>query len=89
MNELQYHQNNQSYVLLHHKTLLLIYLKVPKIKITFSYLGGCSMLIRKLFIKPFSTIVSLLYPLKKSENLRVSDVFKGYRSGTLVENGLR
>ena len=37
-------------------------------------------------INPFSTNVRLLYPLK---NLRFSDVFREYRSGTLVENGLR
>ena len=37
---------------------------------------------------PFSTNVSLLYPLKTLENLRFSDVFRGYRSRTLVENGL-
>ena len=37
---------------------------------------------------PFLTNASLLYPLKTSENLRFSDVFRGYRSGTLVENGL-
>ena len=27
--------------------------------------------------------------MKTSESLRFSDVFRGYRSGTLVENGLR
>lgn len=27
-------------------------------------------------------------PLKTSENLRFSDVFKAYRGGTLVKNGL-
>ena len=27
-------------------------------------------------------------PLKTSENRRISDVFRGYRSETLVENGL-
>ena len=37
---------------------------------------------------PFSTNVPLLYPLKTSENLRFTDVFRGYRSGTLVESGL-
>ena len=36
---------------------------------------------------PFLTNVSLLYPLKTSENQLFSDVFRGYRSGTLVENG--
>ena len=39
-------------------------------------------------LNPFSTYVPLLYPLKASEDLRFSDVFRGYRSGTLVENGL-
>ena len=38
-------------------------------------------------INPFSTNVPRLYPLKTSENLRLSDVFRGYRSRTLVENG--
>ena len=40
-------------------------------------------------LNPFSTNVPLLYPLKTSENLRwFSDVFRGYRSWTLTENGL-
>ena len=39
-------------------------------------------------IKPFSSNVPLLHPLKTSENLRFSDVFRGYKIGTLVENGL-
>ena len=39
-------------------------------------------------INSFSTNVPLLYPLKTLENLRFSDVFRGYRSGTLVENEL-
>ena len=38
--------------------------------------------------KSFSTNVPLLYPLKTSENLWFSNVSRGYRSGTLVENGL-
>ena len=45
----------------------------------------------KLFVKivnPFSTNAPLLYSLKTSENFQFSDVFRGYRSGTLVENGL-
>ena len=37
----------------------------------------------------FSTNVPLLYPQKTSENLRFSDILRGYRSGTLVENGLK
>ena len=36
----------------------------------------------------FSTNVPLLYPLKTSENRRFCDVFRGYRSATLAENGL-
>ena len=40
------------------------------------------------FVNPFSTSVPLLYLLKTSENLRFSDVFRGYRSGTLVKNRL-
>ena len=39
-------------------------------------------------VNPFSSNVPLLYPLKTSENFRFSDVFRGYRSGTLVENRL-
>ena len=33
--------------------------------------------------------VPLLYPLKTSENQKFSDVFRGHRSGALVENGLK
>ena len=40
------------------------------------------------FINPFSTNVPHLYPLQISENQRSSDVFRGHRSRTLVENGL-
>ena len=40
-------------------------------------------------LNTFSTNVPLLYPLKTLENQRFSDVFKGCRSGTLVENGLK
>ena len=39
-------------------------------------------------INPFSTIVSPLNPLKISGKRRFSDVFRGFRNGTLVENGL-
>ena len=38
---------------------------------------------------PFSTNVPLLYSLKAPENRRLSYVFRGYRSGKLVENGLK
>ena len=43
----------------------------------------------KYWINPFSTNVLLLYPLNTSENRRFSNVFRGYRSETLVENGLK
>ena len=37
---------------------------------------------------PFlTTNVPFLYPLKTSESIRFSDVFKGYRSEAMVENG--
>ena len=39
-------------------------------------------------LNPSSTRVPLLYPLKTSENVRFSDVFMEYGSGTLVENRL-
>ena len=39
-------------------------------------------------INPFSTTAALSYSLEISENLRFSDVFKGYKSEKLVENGL-
>ena len=39
-------------------------------------------------INQFSTNVPLLDPLKTLENWRFSNVFRGYRSGTMVENGL-
>ena len=43
----------------------------------------------KLFtFNPCSTNVPIVFPLKTSENRRFSDVFKGDRSGILVENRL-
>ena len=41
------------------------------------------------FFNPFPTNAPLLYPLKTSENLGFSDVFRGYRSAALVEIGLK
>ena len=40
------------------------------------------------FLNPFSTSDSLLYPLK-TENGKFSNIFRGYISRTLVENGLK
>ena len=39
-------------------------------------------------VKPFQLNCPFLYPLKTSENERFSDVFRGYRNGTLHKNGL-
>ena len=39
-------------------------------------------------INPFHASISFLYPLKTSGNLWFSDVFKGYRNGTLTWKGL-
>ena len=50
--------------------------------------GYCGIPISNSNINPFSTKVPLLYHLKTFENRRFFDVFRGYRSGTLVENGL-
>ena len=52
-----------------------------KVRVTKSLLNNYD---AKTYLSPFSTNVPLLYPLKR----RFSDVFRGYRSGTLVENGL-
>ena len=38
---------------------------------------------------PVSTNVPPLYPLKALQNLQFSDVLRGYRSGTLVDNAFR
>ena len=40
-------------------------------------------------INPFSTNISLLYPLKTSEILKFSDAFRVYKNRTLVENRLK
>ena len=39
-------------------------------------------------INPFWPTVPFLYPLKMLENLWFSDIFTGYRNGTLGQNGL-
>ena len=36
----------------------------------------------------FLANVLILYPLKTSEKLRFSDVFRGYKVGTLARSGL-
>ena len=43
---------------------------------------------KSISIHPFSTNVPLLYPPENIKNLQFSDVFRSYRAGTLVENGL-
>ena len=39
-------------------------------------------------INPFLANVPILHPLKTPENERFSDVFRGYKLGTLATNGL-
>ena len=58
-------------------------------KVTFQkYIAEFWIVISNQMINPFSTNVPLLHSLKTSENRRCSDIFRGYRSGTLVENVL-
>ena len=42
-----------------------------------------------IFINPFLANVPILYPLKTSETLWFSGVFRGYKMGTLAGNGLK
>ena len=44
--------------------------------------------VRSHLFNPYSPNVTFLYPLKTSENSRISDVFRGYRNVTLGECGL-
>ena len=46
------------------------------------------LLLIKSLINPYSPSVTFRYPQKTSENLRFSDVFRGYRNVTLGEYGL-
>ena len=39
--------------------------------------------VAKRFLNPFQSSVTFLYPLKKSQNLWFSDIFRGYRNVTL------
>ena len=62
-----------------------------KYTVKFLYLDillAVKMIVKVIQINPFSTNVPLLYPLEISENIRFSAIYKGNRSGTLVENGL-
>ena len=43
----------------------------------------------KNFMNPFHANVPFLYTLKTSENHRFADFFRGFRNGTLTQNGLR
>ena len=56
-----------------------------KVKVIFSDESTCN---EYYSFNPFSTNFPLLYPLKTSKKFWFSDVFRGYRSGKLVENGL-
>ena len=50
---------------------------------------SCFQNLKQFELNPFSTNVPFLYPLKISQNLRFSDVFRGYRSETLVEKWVK
>ena len=54
-------------------------------------LGFCQKSFRKYldWLNPYSLNVTFLYPLKTSENLGFSDVFRGYRKVTLGQYGLK
>ena len=53
------------------------------------YLIVCSVLSAGIpYLNPFQSSVAFLYPLKTSENLRFSDVSRGYRKATSGCNGL-
>ena len=43
----------------------------------------------RVVINPFLSKAPLLYPLKTSGNRWFPDVFRGYRSGTLVKSGFK
>ena len=64
--------------------LLSIYIFPQKFSMVSKFLN-CELIWK---LNQFSTNFPLLYSLKTSKNPMFSDVFKGYRSGTLVENGL-
>ena len=44
--------------------------------------------VNSILINPFLANVPILYSLKTPENQRISDVFKGYKIGTLARYGL-
>ena len=53
--------------------------------------GPCQTSVVELFwkiINPFLANVPILYPLKIQENQRFSNVFRGYKMGTLARIGL-
>ena len=55
----------------------------------FIYTGWETWEINKSSVQPIFKQYSTSIPPKTSENRRFSDVFRGYRSETLVENGLK
>ena len=46
------------------------------------------LLMLRLIIYPSLSNIPILYPLKKTENQSFSDIFRGYKMGTLARNGL-
>ena len=71
----------------HHQAEFMLYNKYKKkVKSAFQWKFGTS---RINSINPFHADVIFLYPLKTSENLWFSDVFREYRNGTIAWQGLK
>ena len=67
-----------------------IYEKIVKIKIISKKQNQLpEVFYKKSVLNPFLANVPILYPLKTPENLWFSEVFRGYKMGTLARNGLR
>ena len=56
------------------------------LRISFYFLLLLVLLRLPVLFTPFSTIILVPYSMKTLENLQFSEVFRGFRSGTLTEN---
>ena len=54
---------------------------------TFVVMNMCILLWWKITIKQFLSSAPILCPPKTPENQRISDIFRGYKMGTLPSNG--
>ena len=55
----------------------------------FAYLLNEYLKVSYNYFNPFHTNSPFLYPVKTSESLWISDIFRGYKNGTLEWNGLK